>query len=152
MYWIGDGKKALSLTRKARDIESKIHTHMIEDNFESDNIYMDNEQMKTVYENIPIEDLMDEKYDNSIIIYNMQAEQIVKEEKQILIPMTGVWDPLQMLLETKTVFVDKIYLVDKTDLNVELDKIIGHYNHIPTKLKHREHSIIRIILERMVEI
>ena len=41
-----------------------------------------------------------------------------------------------------------MYLVDKTDLNEELDKIIGHYNHIPTKLKHREHSIIRIIFEK----
>ena len=112
MYWIGDGKKALSLIRKARDIESKIHTHMIEDNFESENIYFDKEKkMKTVYENIPIEDLMDEKYDNSIIIYNMQAEQIVKEEKQILVPLTDVWDPLQMLMEKKTVLVDKVYLV-----------------------------------------
>ena len=122
---------------------------MIEDNFESENIYFNKEKkMKTVYENIPIEDLMDEKYDNCIIIYNKQTEQIVQEEKQILVPLSGVWDPLQMLFETKRVFVDKMYLVDKTDLNEELDKIIGHYNHIPTKLKHREHSIIRIIFEK----
>jgi hypothetical protein len=39
MYWIGDKKKALSLTRTARDIESKIHTHMVADNFETKNIY-----------------------------------------------------------------------------------------------------------------
>ena len=46
MQWIGDGKKALSLTRTARDIESKIHTHMIEDNFESEELFMKIFQLK----------------------------------------------------------------------------------------------------------
>jgi hypothetical protein len=41
MYWIGDEKKALSLTRTARDMESKLHTHTMGDNFESENIYFD---------------------------------------------------------------------------------------------------------------
>lgn len=149
MYWIGDQKKALSLTRKARDIESKIHTHMIEDNFESQNIYLDGEmKIKPIFENIPVEDLMDEKYNNSIIIYNNKTEQIIQETKDILVPRVGVWDPLQMLLEPANITVDKTIFVEKNDLNEELDKIIAHHNHIPTKLKHREYSVIRIIFEK----
>jgi hypothetical protein len=148
MYWIGDQKKALALTRKARDIESKIHTHMIED-IESVNIYLtEDNKIKPIFENVPIEDLMDEKYNNSIIIYNEKTKQIMKEQKQILVPLVGVWDPLQILLETRTITVDKEVYVEKNDINDELDKIMGYHNHIPTKLKHREYSVIRIVFEK----
>jgi hypothetical protein len=51
-------------------------------------------------------------------------------------------------MERKTITVDKTVLFDKSDLNDELDKIIGYHNHIPTKLKHREYSVIRIIFEK----
>jgi hypothetical protein len=148
MYWIGDKKKALSLTRTARDIESKIHTHMIEYNFETQNIYLNEEKtIKTIYENVPIEDLMDDKYINSIIIYNNKIEQVVKETKTILVncPVEG---EVKLVKQTKTIEVEKIVLVDKNDVNEELDKIIGHHNYIPTKLKHRDYSVIRIIFEK----
>jgi hypothetical protein len=148
MYWIGDQKKALALTRKARDIESKIHTHMIED-IESVNIYLtEDNKIKPIFENVPIEDLMDEKYNNSIIIYNEKTKQIIKEQKQILVPLVGVWDPLQILLETRTITVDKEIYVEKNDINDELDKIMGYHNHFPTKLKHREYSVTRIVFEK----
>ena len=149
MYWIGDQKKALSLTRKARDIESKIHTHMIEDNFENQNIYLtEDKKVKPIYENIPVEDFMDDKYNNSIIIYNNQIEQIIQETKEILVPCTDVLDPAKIMMTPENITVDKVVLFDKHDLNEELDKIIGYHNHIPTKLKHREYSVIRIIFEK----
>jgi len=107
MYWIGDKKKALFVTRTARDIESKIHTRMIEHNFETQNIYLNEEMtIKTIYENVPIEELMDEKYNNSIIIYNKQVEQVVKETKAILVtcPVGGVENLVKL---TQTIEVEK---------------------------------------------
>ena len=40
MYWVGDKDKALSLTRKARDMESKINSEMIQQYEETSNIYL----------------------------------------------------------------------------------------------------------------
>ena len=55
---------------------------MIEDNFETQNIYLNEEKtIKTIYENVPIEDLMEEQYNNSIIIYNNKIEQVVKRNQ-----------------------------------------------------------------------
>ncbi len=39
MCWVGDKDKALSLTRKARDMESKIDSDMIQQYEETSNIY-----------------------------------------------------------------------------------------------------------------
>ncbi len=42
---------------------------MIEDHFETRNIYLNEDnKMKPIFENIPIEDLMEETYNNSMII------------------------------------------------------------------------------------
>ena len=57
-------KEVLKLTATARDIETKIKSSIVEDEFEKENIYTD----ATIYENIPIDKLLD--YDNCIIIYS----------------------------------------------------------------------------------
>jgi hypothetical protein len=90
---------------------------------------------------------MDDKYNNSIIIYNNKIEQVVKETKTILVncPVEG---EVKLVKQTKTIEVEKTVLVDKNDVHEELDKIIGHHNYIPTKLKHRDYSVIRIIFEK----
>jgi len=69
MYWVGDKDKALSLIRSASAVETNIRTDMIDD-YEQKNIYLDdNGQVKPIFENIPIQDLMQEQYNNSIIFY-----------------------------------------------------------------------------------
>ena len=118
---------------------------MMEDNFETQNIYLNEEKkIKTIYENVPVEELMDEKYNHSIVIYNKQIEQIVKETKTILVNC-AVEGEEKLVKQTQTIEVDKTILVDKNDLNEELDKIIGSHNYIPTKLKHRDYAVARII-------
>ena len=78
MYWVGDKEKALSLIRKARGIDINIRSNMIENVIESKNVYLDDQdKIKIIYENIPIKDLMDDKYNNCIIIYN---EEIIDPE------------------------------------------------------------------------
>ena len=55
MYWVGDKDKALSLTRKARDMESKINSEMIQQYEEASNIYLNEDgTIKPMFENIPI--------------------------------------------------------------------------------------------------
>ena len=90
---------------------------------------------------------MDDKYNNSIIIYKNKIEQVVKETKTILVncPVEG---EVKWVKQTKTIEVEKIVLVDKNGVNEELDKIMGHHNYVPTKLKHRDYSVIRIIFEK----
>ena len=71
VYWVGDKDKALSLTRKARDMESNINSEMIQQYEEASNIYLNEDgTIKPIFENIPISKLMDEQYNNSIIFYN----------------------------------------------------------------------------------
>ena len=71
MYWIGDKDKALGLTRKARDMETKIKSEMIVSYEEAKNIYLDEEnKIKPIFENVSITDLMKDQYNNSIIIQN----------------------------------------------------------------------------------
>ena len=53
-----------------------------------------------------------------------------------------------MLLEYTSITVDKQVYIEKKDINDEADKIIAYHKHIPTKLKHREYSVIRIIFEK----
>jgi hypothetical protein len=38
MYWVGDKEKALSLSRKAREMETKINSEMINASYEEKNI------------------------------------------------------------------------------------------------------------------
>ena len=55
------------MIERAKDIETKIKTYMIEEKMEEeDNLFKDRE----IYENVAVEDLMNEKYKNSLIIYN----------------------------------------------------------------------------------
>ena len=66
MYWISDREDVLSLTREARDIESKLKSCVFDEDKVKKNIY----DGRTIYEDIPIEELMQAKYKDSIIIYN----------------------------------------------------------------------------------
>ena len=75
MYWISDKNKALSLSCRARDIEVNINTEMSNMEVEEINIYLDeHKQVKPIFENVMVKDLMDERYKNSIIIYNYRIE------------------------------------------------------------------------------
>jgi hypothetical protein len=64
MYWISDRKAALSLSCQAREVELKIKSVVIQDDFEKANPFTN----KEILENIPIEDLAN--YKDVVIIYN----------------------------------------------------------------------------------
>ena len=75
MYWISDKNKALSLACRARDIEVNLKTEMSNIEVEEINIYLDEtKQVKPIFENVMVKDLMDERYKNSIIMYNYRIE------------------------------------------------------------------------------
>ena len=123
MYWVGDKDKALGLTRKARAMETKIKSEMIVSYVEDKNIYLDEEnKIKPIFENVDIEYLMEDQYNNSIVIYNRGHDDN--------------WDPLE------------IYHDNKHDLFHILHDIIKYHNYIPTKIKHDKHAITRIIFEK----
>ena len=62
MYIARDKFKAKSLVEKAKDIEIKIRTDML-DEMDDTNIFAD----RVIFENVDIKDLMDEKYKNALI-------------------------------------------------------------------------------------
>ena len=64
MYPITDKPIVDSLTKKARNIQTKIKTSIIEEEDRQQNIYKD----ATIYDDIPVDKLMD--YENCIIIYS----------------------------------------------------------------------------------
>ncbi len=64
MYPITDKPIVDSLTKKARNIQTKIKTSIIEEQERTENIYKD----AIIYEDIPVDKLMD--YENCIIIYS----------------------------------------------------------------------------------
>jgi hypothetical protein len=64
MYTVRERKEAQSLIARAKDIDTKIKTDMIEKMEEEDNSLKNME----IYENVAVEDLMDEKYKNSLVI------------------------------------------------------------------------------------
>ena len=67
MCIVRERKEAQSLKARAKDIETKIKTDMIEEKIqEEDNTFKNRE----IYENVAVEDLMNEKYKSSLIIYN----------------------------------------------------------------------------------
>ena len=79
MYWVSDKEAALSMARKARDIEVNISSTVFSDDVKKTNIYTD----ATIYDNVPIQDLMKKKYKNCIIIYdqsnlNEELDEIIK--------------------------------------------------------------------------
>ena len=120
MYWVGDEDKALSLIRSASAVETNIRTDMIDD-YEQKNIYLDdNGQVKPIFENIPIQDLMQEQYNNSIISY---TTDVVKDG-------------------------DTFVIDNKDDLNTELIEIIRHHQYIPSGIKHDRYIITRIIFQK----
>ena len=65
MYWISDREDVLSLSREARDIESKLRSCVFDEDKVKPNIY----DRKTIYEDIPIEELIHDKYKDTIIGY-----------------------------------------------------------------------------------
>ena len=103
MYWVGDKDKALGLTRKARAMETKIKSEMIVSYVENKNIYLDENKIKPIFENVDIEDWMDDQYNNSIVIYNRGHDDN--------------WDPLEM------------YHDNKHDLFHILHDIIKYHNY-----------------------
>ena len=79
---------------------------MIQQQDESKNMYVDDEgKIKHIYENIPIGELGNPMYNNSIVFYNNEIK-----------------------LDENTVQI-------KSDLTEELYQIIETYNYIPQKIK-----------------
>ena len=72
MYIVRDRKEAQSLIERAKDIETKIRTKMIEEKMEEEDNSFKN---KEIYGHVAVEDLMNEKYQNSLIIYNEKSSQ-----------------------------------------------------------------------------
>ena len=68
MYWVGDKDKALPLARRAREMESKINSEMVQMYEETNNIYLNEDgNIKPMFQNIPLSESMNENYNNSII-------------------------------------------------------------------------------------
>ena len=60
-------------------MESKINSEMVQHYEETSNIYLNEDgSIKPIFENIPISELMDEKYNNSIIFYNQETAEFEK--------------------------------------------------------------------------
>jgi hypothetical protein len=92
MYWISDKDEAIRLVNQAKDAETKIKSHVIEeDQKKRVNIYL--EEDRPIFEDIAVSELMN--YEKATIIYA------------------------------------------KSNLNLELDEIIEHYNYIPDITNHR---------------
>ena len=86
MYLIDNKQNADSIIKKSRDIECKINSEMVEQPYEETNIYLKSDgHIKPIYENIKIENLMDEQYNNSIIFYDkdMSYNRSIQIDKEI---------------------------------------------------------------------
>jgi hypothetical protein len=69
MYLITNQEVAQSLVKQAYEMSINVRTVLIEDVAVA-NVFLDSEgKERMIYENIPIEELKDPKYDNCIIIY-----------------------------------------------------------------------------------
>jgi hypothetical protein len=66
MYYVSDPEAAMSMVRKARDIEVNMSSVVFEKEFEKENVYIN----KTIYDDIPVEQLGDEQYQDCVIIYD----------------------------------------------------------------------------------
>ena len=69
MYYVGDHSAAMSLIQSSRDFETKINSEMVL-KFEGLSRYVDeHRKVKTIFENVPVPELCDDKYKNSIVFY-----------------------------------------------------------------------------------
>ena len=67
MYYVGDHSAAMSLIQSSRDFETKINSEMVL-KFEGLSRYVDeHRKVKTIFENVPVPELCDDKYKNSIV-------------------------------------------------------------------------------------
>ena len=107
--------------RQARETEINVKSKLLpkEDEEVKESIY----EGREIYENVPIEDLMN--YENCIIIYG-GVEKIKTE-----------WT-----VDGKTQEGEQE--CSKTNLNKELDRIIEHWNYIPTGIKNQQFRTTRI--------
>ena len=78
MYWISNQEKALSLIRKQTEIDFKINSPMIQQHDEIKNMYVDDEgKIKHIYENIPIGELGNPMYNNSIVFFIIMKSNLM---------------------------------------------------------------------------
>jgi hypothetical protein len=120
MYWISDKNAVESLVKQAREIETKVKSICLEEETKT-NLYED----KEIFENIPIDKLMD--YDNCVIIYsNRETEHEIQKGNDVIIEEGN-----------------------KTYLNTELNDIMGLYGYIPVVgLNNKRSSVTRIHFTR----
>ena len=69
MYYVGDHAAAMSLIQSSRDFETNINSEMVQ-KFEGVSRYVDeHRKVKTIFENVPVVELADPSYKNSIVFY-----------------------------------------------------------------------------------
>ena len=75
MYWVGYKDKSSSLTGRARDMGSKINIEILNQHADAENVYLnDDGNIKPIFENISVTELLNDQYNNWIISYNEQIQ------------------------------------------------------------------------------
>ena len=76
MHWVSDKKAAHSLVMRARDVEINMNSNMFEVEDHKENIHKTREN--NIFENVPVEDLVFDQYQDCIIIYSATGDEKMK--------------------------------------------------------------------------
>ena len=108
--------KGCHMEKTTKEIETKLKSGVIkEEVVKKVNIY----KTGTIFENVPISELMDIKYKNSIIIY-AQTLHITDEGDEYV----------------------------RNNITQELDDVILHYNYIPSKIKNQGSDVVQFVFNK----
>jgi hypothetical protein len=117
MYWISDKDQAYRLIQQARDIETKIKSHCIEeDEIKKLNIYT--EEDRQILEDIQISEIMN--YEKATIIY---SKTNLNEELDLIIEM---YNYIPDILNHKYTITQIKFKKDDKDLILVVDPNIEH--------------------------
>ncbi len=118
MYWISSRDKANSLVQQAKDAETKIKSHCIQEDESKKKINIYTDEDRQILEDIQISDLM--KYDKATIIY---SKTNLNEELDLIIEQ---YNYIPEIINHRYTITQIKFQKDDKDLILVIDPNIEH--------------------------
>ena len=132
MYYVNNEHIARKISHKYREKDIRANSDMFQNFIVEDNAYVnENNEIKPIYSDIPIEDLLNEIYDNSIIVYTETTHL-----ENVLIKIISVFNYIPMKIKhTKQNITKMIFALNGRNIIITVDEMnISHpeysYNDI----------------------
>ena len=124
MYYVNNEHIARRISHRYREKDIRANSDMFQNFIVEDNAYVnENNEIKPIYSDIPIEDLLNEVYDNSIIVYTETTHL-----ENVLIKIISVFNYTPMKIKhTKQNITKMIFTLNGRNIIITVDEMnISH--------------------------